>query len=203
MIRNLVWNENSKIEFMFQLHIKRKCRFIKQLGCCHAHIRLYFSNFENSKFFSPLLVKDWRNRNIADLNSKRCFSKHPNIKLISILSTSILVFSLAYILYYILVDDSCQKFSQIGLVSSFWPRVIISMNFRNIEQEHFQSIIRFWFLNRKSRSEIKERCRWKEQKVSASFRDHFRNPDLLVHTESRTKLSKEGTSSGGSTPKKA
>ena len=60
---------------------------------------------------------------------------------------------------YIVVDGYCQNFSRIGLVVLFWPRVeaVVSADFRKIVKEQYRSVIRFLFLERKSRSEIKER----------------------------------------------
>ena len=45
------------------------------------------------------------------------------------------------------------------LLALFWPRVEanVSMDFREMEKEQYMSVIRFLFLEGKSRSEIKER----------------------------------------------
>ena len=63
------------------------------------------------------------------------------------------------IVWYIVVDGYCQNFSRIGLVVLFWPRIeaAVSADFRKMEKEQYRSVIRFLFLEGKSRSEIKER----------------------------------------------
>ena len=59
----------------------------------------------------------------------------------------------------IFVDGYFQNFSRIELVVSFWSRVeaVVSAELSKMQKEQYLSVIRFLFLEGKSRSEIKER----------------------------------------------
>ncbi|XP_070138801.1 protein GVQW3-like, partial [Drosophila bipectinata] len=57
------------------------------------------------------------------------------------------------------LDDYCKNFNRIEPEAFLKPRVEVGklVNFKEMEKEQYRSVIRFLFLEGKSRSEIKER----------------------------------------------